>query len=120
MAKSREYFFFVEALDSFTNEAVARLAPDEDVMHCLRCADGVDHNLWRFTAKTRSEFRLIVKSQLVDERYRFVLWSQEGRGQIRRFPIKIARRLAGKSSNLDKANLFSGQKFEGGTDNGGK
>lgn len=92
--KGRVYKWFIEPLNTHTNEIIARnqeFLSDEHVIDGVKCADGRFHRLWGcvnydFVAKlykSRTHLGAIFK-----------IWHQEGHGKIRLwgFPQKKPKR----------------------------
>lgn len=85
-----EYSWFIEPLDDFTNECIAREA-SERREHVLPgrdrvCADNEPHNLWECSHTFIRELR---RSQ---QPLRFAVWVREGGGKIRRWKFETRKK----------------------------
>ncbi len=86
--------WFIEPLDIRTNEILAKnqeFLCEAEVYHGVKCSDGRAHQFWGCT-----DYAFVSKLQKsrVSLGAVFVVWHQEGRGQIREwiFPKKKSKR----------------------------
>lgn len=75
----REYEWFLEPLDSNTNEIVARVLPDENFSENVICGDGKEHKLWACDWA----FVFIMKESKGALGAKFRIFNRCGRGPIR-------------------------------------
>jgi len=76
-SKQREYTWYVEPLDDFTNECIARELPEEDALRKVMCSDGEERNLWR----CKHSFITEVKNN--HHAFRYKIFVREGNGVVR-------------------------------------
>ena len=77
MAKKKEYTWYVEPLDSNTNQAIAELVDAEDFCsksHLWRCDIGIV---------------LALKRSMKSLNLKFKLYNQQGKGQVREIPLFV-------------------------------
>lgn len=88
--KERSYRWYVEPLDSHTNEVIGRYDRFHDEIFCLFgviCDDGKKHDLWE--CESRSTLTKIENSKR-ELNLHFSIWVQEGRhGVIRRWTVPV-------------------------------
>lgn len=78
--RHREYFWYLEPLDSHTNEVIGKyLWEDENAETSRLCADGIRRNLWRCQWCDVERFQ----NSRQDLKLKFKVFVQEGQGQIR-------------------------------------
>ncbi len=96
MAKVR-YTWFIEPLDSHTNEVLARRLPEENAS-CHTLEDGQEHNLWQCA----SDFVWFLKRSQENLALRFKVYNKAGQGKIRICPEFLFRK-TWKRKKLTKA-----------------
>ncbi len=76
----REYTWFIEPLDSHTNQIIAQELINKDFGRESFCEDGKEHNLWvcpldfiKFFCKSKKDFNL-----------KFNVYNKRGQGKIRK------------------------------------
>jgi len=91
-AKKREHEWFLEPRDSHTNEVLSRNLSAEDFSEAMLCSDGKTRPLWRcpsglvfFLWRSRQNLKI-----------RFSIFSQEGKGKIRRCTFLFKNESGGK------------------------
>jgi hypothetical protein len=78
--------WFVEPLNSYTNEMVSRaqeFLSEDNVCRGVICADGKSHNLLR--CKDYSLISKLFRSKATDSSLSFRIWAQQGGATIRRW-----------------------------------
>jgi hypothetical protein len=81
MAKKNEYFWYVEPLDSYTNQAISRLVSDENFQERVPNGGAVLENVWRCPRKIVTNFEKS-RRQLG---LKFHVYVQRGGGKIRQW-----------------------------------
>lgn len=80
MALSRSYTWFIEPLDSHTNEVLARELPEENFCRNMLCEDGKERDLW----ECKSQFVSYLRKSAKCLHIRFKVYVRESRyGKIR-------------------------------------
>jgi hypothetical protein len=87
MAK-REYMWFIEPLDSATNEALSRELSEEKFCREIICGDGKKRNLWG----CRWEFVYSFKMSKSASGFRFKVFNRRGGGKIREFKFPYLKK----------------------------
>lgn len=84
--KRREYRWFVEPMDSHTNQVIAQIVCEENLHMDKLCGDGERRNLWEMPHK-------IVQMLEGERSLRFGVFVQRGGGAIRkwRFHPRVRR-----------------------------
>lgn len=77
--KERKFFWFIEPLDSYTNEVISRELPEENFMREIKISDGSFKNLWTCSSSLLSNFN---RSKVANN-LKFRIYSKEGEGKIR-------------------------------------
>ena len=76
----REYIWFIEPLNSDTNEVIAEQLPASDFNREIVCVDGRNHNLW----KCSHQFAMSSVESKESFNLHFKIWGKQGRhGKIR-------------------------------------
>ncbi len=76
----REYIWFVEPLNSDTNEVIAQQLPASDFNSEIACADGRKHNLWTCSY----QFAMSSIESKESFNLHFKIWGKQGHhGKIR-------------------------------------
>lgn len=71
----REYIWFVEPLDSDTNEVISQQPTENNFNSGIVCADGQRHNLWTCSYQLATSLTKSKKSLDLH----FKIWGKEGR-----------------------------------------
>lgn len=77
-----KYQWFVEPLDSLTNETISRELTEENCLRGALCADGKKRNLWSCDYSLISKLRRSRKIGL-----KFNVFVRQGGGKIRQFKL---------------------------------
>lgn len=98
MREKRVYTWFLEPLDSQTNQAIAGEVPESNLNRGMRCADGRPHNLWECSYKIVAFFWKSKEKMGL----RFKIYVKEGGGKIRdgSFLFKKRRRRTKRINSL--------------------
>ena len=76
----REYIWFIEPLNSDTNEVIAQQLAESNFNEAIVCVDGKRHNLW--TCSNQFAMSLVKSKESLD--LHFKIWGKQGRhGKIR-------------------------------------
>lgn len=78
-----KYSWFIEPLDSFTNEVISRELPEENCSRETLCADGKKRNLWRCGYALISQLKRSKKYSNL----KFRVFVRQGGGKIRQFNL---------------------------------
>jgi hypothetical protein len=74
------YVWFIEPLNSYTNEVISRMTDAEDFLRGILCGDGKSRNFWRCSFEVVSCLR---KSRGTDHNLDFNVFNKCGDGKIR-------------------------------------
>jgi len=83
--RKRNYRWYLEPLNNETKEDLLREASEEHIYPGRVCADGKPHDLCEVPWKKISFY---LKSRTGNSFLQFVVWVQEGGGEIRRYPFQ--------------------------------
>ena len=98
MARARQYTWFVEPRNAFTNEVISRELPEENYFSCIQC-DGSERNLW---GCDYPYIRNLIASKVSFPLLDFNVFNREGSGRIRQWRFvdaeyeRVKRLLAGR------------------------
>jgi len=85
----KEYTWYIEPLDSDTNETISQELPEQNFSHDITCQDGRTHNLWECSYNFAYAFFRSRKALNL----RFNVYNKEGRhGQTRRCDFLFIKR----------------------------
>ena len=79
MSKKREYTWYIEPLDDFTNQYLSQSLPEENTHLEKECADGKRHNLW----ECGHDYKYVTGLINSQQKLRFNVFAKEGNGEIR-------------------------------------
>ena len=86
MPKKRFFHYFIEPLDAYSNEVLAKNLSGENAQENILCSDGSRHDVWQ------CEYRKLVQFRRSESFLKccFRFWWQENNGSIRPMPRKIS------------------------------
>ena len=97
--RHRMYTWYVEPLDSYTNQVVATRISEENAHDGIRCEDGISRNLWECSHSFIAE----LKRSQEDLGVRFKVFCREGKsGAVREWKFEKS---GSKSADVRLLNL---------------
>lgn len=81
MSQTREIFWYIFTNDAYTNEAISRELPTEDIVDTIKCFDGIERKLW----KCDGQFVTKMKRNEKLQNFHFEVFKKEGKyGSIKK------------------------------------
>lgn len=80
--QKRTYAWFIEPLDSHSNEVLAKYLRNDQSQEQITCGDGMSHDVWECSAPQRA----YVQKSISDRKLKVRFWRRTGGGQIEAWP----------------------------------